>query len=285
MGKTGAKRKKWPVVLLVILLLIGALTGFICWNASKNMKEMYRTLGDGLDTLSEYCKVTPADAGEYSEIRLYGVLKFHVSQYDLSYPDDRYFGNLSVMRVNMGFMQMLSFVITPYGADMPLLSMDYMYPLAKRKAYTEFYDLVRFRDDPAYEESILEPLRAFAGRYSSMEDVQTGSYWYDDLLTVALHKAGRRADDETVNRMFCDAIRTYMETAASAASLDSVQMLLDDTGKAEKRQLIQEYSDNLIKNGGVSTDVFKKQLGEEKTKDFFDKVFFGAGAEPALAMT
>ena len=278
MAKTGAKRKKWPVVLLVILLLIGALTGFICWNASKNMKAMNKTLDAGMDTLSEYCKVTPVDAGEYSEIKLYGVLKFHVSQYDLSYPDDRYFGNLSVMKVNMGFMQMVSFVITPYGMDMPLLSMDYMYPLTKRKAYTEFYDLVRFRDDPAYA-GILEPLKAFAGRYSSMEDVQTGSYWYDDLLTVALHKAGKRADDETVEKMFSDAIRTYMETAASAASLDSVQTVLDDTGKAEKRQLIQEYSDNLIKNGGVSTDVFKKQLGEEKTKDFFDKVFFGTARQ------
>ena len=279
MGKTGAKRKKWPVVLLVILLLLGALTGFICWNASKNMKEMNQTLDAGMDTLSEYCKVTSVDAGEYSEIKLYGLLKFHVSQYDLSYPDDRYFGNLSVMKVNMGFMQMVSFVITPYGMDMPLLSMDYMYPLAKRKAYTEFYDLVRFKDDPAYEGSILEPLKAFAGRYSSMEDVQTGSYWYDDLLSVALHKAGRRADDETIEKMFCDAIRTYMDTAVSASSLDSVQMLLDDTGRAEKLQLIQEYSDNLIKNGGVSTDVFKKQLGEEKTKDFFDKVFFGTARQ------
>ena len=45
--------------------------------------------------------------------------------------------------------------------------------------------------------------------------------------------------------------------------------------QAAKLALTQEYSDNLISKGGVSTDVFKKQLGEEKTRDFFDKVFFG----------
>ena len=33
--------------------------------------------------------------------------------------------------------------------------------------------------------------------------------------------------------------------------------------------------DGLIDKGGVSTDVFKKELGEAKTRDFFNKVFFG----------
>lgn len=270
MSKTGTKtvkRKKWPVVLLVILLLIGALVGFIGWNASRNMKEMNQTLDAGMASLSDFCKVTPVDAGEYSEIKMYGLLKFRVQQYDLSYPDDNDFGNLSVMRVNMGFMQMVSFVITPYGADMPLLSMDYMYPLGNRKAYTEFYDLVPDKSTEAYTK-VLAGLREFQGRYSSIGELETGSYWYDDLLSVVMHKKLKRADDKTVREMFCDAIRSYMEAAKDAS-------LLDEAGRAEKLRLTQEYSDNLIKNGGVSTDVFKKQLGEEKTKDFFDKVFFG----------
>ena len=266
MGKTGAKRKKWPIVLLVILLLIGALAGFICWNAAKNNAEMYQTLDEGMATLSEYCKVTPADAGEYSEIKMYGLLKFRVEQYDLAYPDDNYFGNLSVMRVNMGFMQMVSFVITPYSMDLPLLSMDYMYPLGNRKAYTEFYDLVPDKGTDAYTK-VLSGLREFQSRYSQIEELETGSYWYDNLLSVVMHKKLKRADDATVRKMFCDAIRTYMESAKDLPALD-------DAGRAEKLRLTQEYSDNLIKNGGVSTDVFKKQLGEEKTKDFFDKVFF-----------
>lgn len=266
-SETVKKRRKWPVVLLVILLLIGALAGFICWNASRNMKAMNETLEAGMKALSDSCRVTPVDAGEYEKISMYGVMKFDVSQYDLSFPDDSYFGNLSVMTVNMGFMQMVSFVITPYSMDLPLLSMDFMYPFGSRKAYTEFYDLVPDTGTEEYT-AVLAGLREFQDRYTKIEELQTDPCWYDDLLSVVMHKKLTREYDHTVRKMFCDAIETYMWTARGCA-------VLDEAGRAEKLRLTQEYSDNLIKNGGVSTDVFKKQLGEEKTKDFFDRVFFG----------
>lgn len=51
--------------------------------------------------------------------------------------------------------------------------------------------------------------------------------------------------------------------------------LLSDEEKAAKLAITQEYCDNLVEKGGVSTDVFKKALGSETTKDFFDKVLFG----------
>ena len=40
-----------------------------------------------------------------------------------------------------------------------------------------------------------------------------------------------------------------------------------------------EYTDGLIEKGGISTDVFKKELGDAETKVFFDNVFFGTAAE------
>ena len=33
----------------------------------------------------------------------------------------------------------------------------------------------------------------------------------------------------------------------------------------------------LIEKGGISTNVFKKSLGDESTKVFFDNIFFGTG--------
>ena len=256
------KKKKWPKVLLTIAVIGGALTGFIAFNASKNMEVMNRTLDAGMKTLSEYAEVTPVDTGDFSQIKMYGLMKFNVSQYDVSKV-----GNLSVMTVNMGFMQMVSYVITPYEKNMPLMSMDFMYILGKRKAYAEFYDLVPDRTDGAFM-SVLDSLKEFENRYSSLEDITTDPAWYDDLMTVVLHKAGKRADDDVIEEMFCDAIRTYMERANELEELS-------DAEKAEKLALTREYSDNLISKGGVSTDVFKKALGEDKTKEFFDKVFFG----------
>ena len=256
------KKKKWPKVLLVIVLIIGAVAGFTAFNASRNMKAMNRTIDSGMSTLREYAEVTPVDAGEFSQIKMYGLMKFNVSQYDVSGV-----GNLSVMTVNMGFMQMVSYVITPYEKNMPLLSMDFMYIMGKRKAYVEFYDLVPDKSTAEYSE-VLASLKEFENKYSSFEDISTDPAWYDELLTVVLHKAGKRADDDRIEEMFCDAVRCYMEKANSAEELSP-------EAKAEKLAITQEYSDNLIAKGGVSTDVFKKALGEEKTKEFFDKVFFG----------
>ena len=68
--------------------------------------------------------------------------------------------------------------------------------------------------------------------------------------------------------MFSDAVKCYMELADGMEQLSAEE-------KAEKQAITQKYCDDLVEQGGVSTDVFKKQLGEEKTKDFFNKVMFG----------
>ena len=263
MSDTNVKKKRrWLVVPAVILLIICLLGGFIAVNAAKNKKVMNDTVSQALDVLSQYAKVTPVDPGEYKQIKVYGLMKFDVSQYDVEN-----IGNLSVMTVNMGFMQMSSFVITPYEKNMPLLSMDFMYILGNRKAYAEFYDLVADTSSDEYK-SVLSNIRQFESKYSDMSDVETSPAWYDKYLTVALHKSGKRSDDAKINDMFLDAVKCFMETAEPLP-------LLSDEEKAVKLELTQEYCDGLIENGGVSTDVFKKELGEETTRDFFNKVFFG----------
>ncbi|MCR4639408.1 hypothetical protein [Ruminococcus sp.] len=256
------KKKKWPKVLLVIVLLIAALAGFILYNASQNMKVVNSTCSSAKKTLSNCAGVTPVDPGEYKQIKMYGLMKFDVSQYDITDV-----GNLSVMKVNMGFMQMVSYVITPFDKNMPLMSMDFMYIFGKRKSYIEFYDLVPDKNSADYAD-VISTFKEFENKYSSFEDITTDPAWYDDLMTVALHKAGKRADDEKIEAMFCDAVSCYIEKAKELE-------VLSDEEKAVKLELTQKYSDDLISKGGVSTDVFKKQLGEDKTKDFFDKVFFG----------
>ena len=260
--KKGRIRRVILALLLIIVLLVGAIAVFTAVNASKNMKVMNSTLDAGMETLSGATEVTPVDAGEYSEIKMYGIMKFDVSQYDI-----KDLGNLSVMKVNMGMMQMVSYIITPYEKDMPMLSMDFMYIYGKRKAYAEFYDLTEDSSAPQYVQ-VMDKIRGFEDRYSDLENISTEPAWYDDLITVALHKAGRREDDEKIKEMFSAAISTYM---TSASELDT----LSDEAASKKHDITQGYCDELVEKGGVSTDVFKKNLGEEKTKDFFDKVLFG----------
>ena len=215
--KKGRIRRVILALLLIIVLLVGAIAAFTAVNASKNMKVMNSTLDAGMETLSGATEVTPVDAGEYSEIKMYGIMKFDVSQYDI-----KDLGNLSVMKVNMGMMQMVSYIITPYEKDMPMLSMDFMYIYGKRKAYAEFYDLTEDSSAPQYVQ-VMDKIRGFEDRYSDLENISTEPAWYDDLLTVALHKAGRREDDEKIKEMFSDAISTYMTSASELSPMRQLQ--------------------------------------------------------------
>ena len=59
---------------------------------------------------------------------------------------------------------------------------------------------------------------------------------------------------------------TRRAQAAAAAAADSEA--------SPKREKASVYVEGLLKNGGPSTDVFKKGLGEEKTAELFRKVLF-----------
>ena len=267
MMTSGKKIKRRYIVMLILLAVIALIVGFFAICAHKNKKVMQRTIDESMEILSSHFHVKELDPGEYAGIRVYGLMKFNVRQYDIEE-----IGNLSVMTTNMGFLQMASFVVTPFEKNLPLLSMDYMYFPGSRKAYNEVYDLVADKDSPEYQQ-VLETMKGLYETGKPLADMPRGELpWYDDLLTVKLYKSGKAKQDDEIRGLFCDAVGRYAECA------ESLPVLSEDE-QAAKRQITQEYSDNLIEKGGVSTDVFKKALGPETTKDFFDRVFFGAVRE------
>ena len=68
-----------------------------------------------------------------------------------------------------------------------------------------------------------------------------------------------------------------MMTKSLKVIVDNAQKLteLSEQERLTKKDITKQYTENLITKGGVSTDVFKKSLGETVTRDFFGKVFFG----------
>ena len=267
--KTGKKKtstkKVVLIVLGVILALIAVLAIVIAIIAGENVKAMDACVDAVLEELQKEHTVTPVDTGDYEEMTIYGIMKFHVEQYDI---ED--VGNLSVMRVNMGVMQMATVVITPRDKNMPLLSADEMYRLGNRKSYLKFYDVVKEKDEQYNQ--LLEALSKVQDNYTHLEDIVPSEAWYEHLLTVTAYKGGKSKADADMEKMLTDSIRVYGEHAAGLPLLSAEE-------KAEKIAITMEYTDGLIEKGGISTDVFKKELGEETTKDFFDKVFFGTTAK------
>jgi len=87
-------------------------------------------------------------------------------------------------------------------------------------------------------------------------------------LTVTSYKGGSFDADNDLKGMLVDSLSAYL---AHAKQLP----LLTEDEKAEKLTITVNYTDGLIEQGGISTDVFKKELGPEETKKFFDNIFFG----------
>lgn len=229
---------------------------------NKNILAMNNTVDAVLTKLKENFTITPIDVGNYKKMKIYGIMKFDVEQYHISE-----IGNLSIMRMNaLGLMQMATVVITPQDKNLPLLSADYMYILSNRKAYLEFYDVVEEKDD-AYS-TLLSTLAKDLERYKHLENIEASEAWYAPLLTVTSYKGGKPEADEDLKNMLLDSLSTYMTHAKSLP-------LLSNEAKTKKKEITVAYTDGLIEKGGISTDVFKKQLGPEETKNFFDNIFFG----------
>ena len=229
---------------------------------NKNVKAMNDTVNAVLAKLNEDYAVTPVDVGSYKKMKIYGIMKFDVEQYHIAD-----IGNLSIMRMNaLGLMQMATIVITPQDKNLPLLSADYMYILSNRKAYLEFYDVVAEKDE-AYHE-LLNALTVAKEKYNHLEDIQASEAWYADLLTVTTYKAAKPKSDADIKNLLIDSLDVYLKHAKKLPLLTAEE-------KAEKLDITVKYTDGLIEKGGISTDVFKKELGPEETKNFFDNIFFG----------
>lgn len=263
-NKPTKKRTKKKVILIIfgiILALIATLIIVISILASKNIKAMNHCVDSVMDTLQSHYTVTPIDTGDYSQMTVKGIMKFHVEQYNIEE-----LGNLSIMRVNMGFMQMATVVITPHHKNMPLLSADFMYILNNRKAYLEFYDVVETKDEDY--NMLLAALSDTIKKYDNIKDITATPAWYAPLLTVTTYKGGGFDTDEALTNMLTDNLAVYLEHAKKIPYLSEEE-------KAKKLAITTEYTDGLIEKGGISTDFFKSEFGNEKTKDFFDNVFFG----------
>ena len=259
------KRKKGWIMLGIVLIIVlcgAVVVGII---ADKNVKAMNSCVDSVLAILEEHHRMKALDVGKYEDMTIYGLMKFDVEQYEIEE-----LGTLSVMRMNVGLMQMATIVITPRDKNMPLLSADYMYILSKRKCYLEFYDVVTQKDD--MYNKLLKELSKMHEEYAHLENVEVSPAWYADLLTVTSYKSGSFGEDVDLEALLLDSLQIYVNHEKGLSRLSEEE-------QSEKRMITVQYTDNLINKGGISTDVFKKELGEMETKEFFDNVFFGTAVE------
>lgn len=193
------------------------------------------------------------DAGGFSRMKVSG-MKFKIESY--SAPG---LGRVSLMTAKgfFGLMKMESLIIVPLLEDKPLFSWDYVSAAGNGTLICELYDTLLSPFDASEIENVKR-------KYASVPDGDAGKHWYDDIkLPQSLYKKDRK------NAFFSSLSYDYLK-----AYLDSPSAVVTET-KA-KREKTEKYVNGLLEHGGPSTDVFRKNIGEEKTALLFRSVLFAA---------
>ena len=207
-----------------------------------------------LDLIKEKYKLCKLDVGEFSTLKASG-MKFSVEAYRAEG-----LGHVSVMRAKgfFGLMKMDTLMIVPTDVDLPLYSYDRIYAMGNDTLIVELYD--------TFTESVdMSALEAVKSNFASLPERDPGEHWYDSIkLPESISKKGKKAQTTALDALAEEHFVAYMETTVPTV-----------TDKAKKKALSSRYVDGLLSQGGPSTDVFKRELGEEKTTALFCKVLFG----------
>ena len=199
--------------------------------------------------------LTEMDAGEYATMKVSG-MNFKIRAYHA-----QGLGTVSVMTASgfFGLMKMDTLIINPTQVDMPLLSYDRVLAMGNDTLIYELYDTMTA---PAQLDALDDVKQA----YATEPDHDLGEHWYDAIkLSQSLSKKGKKPHRQSFDALTQAYMDAYLELCAAALGCD------EDT----KREKASVYVEGLLSNGGPSTDVFKKGIGDEKTAYLFRHILFG----------
>lgn len=208
-----------------------------------------------LTIMKEQFSLKEMPVGEYQTLKAKG-MTFSVRQF---YAEG--FGNVSVMSAKgfFGLMKMDTFIANPVEKDLPLFSYDRIYAMGNDTLILELYDTVLSKCN-------LNKVSEVKNEYADLPEHDLGKHWYDSIkLKESDAKKGKKAQSEKFDAYTKAYFSAYMDGACQLPECDS----------ASKKEKASVYVEGLLTNGGPSTDVFKKQFGEEKTADLFRRILFG----------
>lgn len=211
-----------------------------------------------LDVIAKSYPLEELPCGEYEKMKVSG-MTFRIRRFYA-----RGLGPVSSMVASgfFGLMKMDTLIITPTEKDMPLFSYDRVHAMGNDTLIFELYDTLLGNTDL----SALEQVKQEA---AYLPDHDLGQHWYDSIkLPVSLAKKGKKAHTPGFDATVVHYLAKFLETAQAAATCAAMP----------KREKASVYVEGLLKNGGPSTDVFKKGIGEEKTADLFRRILFATQA-------
>ena len=197
--------------------------------------------------------LTEIDCGEFAKMKVNG-MNFSIRAYKAEG-----LGHVSVMRANgfFGLMKMDTLIINPTDIDLPLYSYDRIFAMGNDTLIVELYDTL----SGEYSNTGLETEKA---KYTSLPERDPGEHWYDSIkLQSSISKKGKKAQTKELDGLTLDHFAAYLKSSNAEGNM------------AAKQEKARVYVNGLIEKGGPSTDVFKKAIGEAKTRELFENILFG----------
>jgi hypothetical protein len=206
-----------------------------------------------LDLIKAKYPLSPIDAGDMATLKASG-MKFSVEAYKADG-----LGHVSVMRAKgfFGLMKMDTLIINPTAIDLPLYSYDRILAMGNDTLIVELYDTIV----GDYSEDGMISVKE---KFASLPERDPGEHWYDSIkLPSSISKKGKKISAE-LDEMTFEHFEAYLSSSSTPV----------EDGES-KKDMAAVYVNGLLEKGGPSTDVFKKQLGIEKTTKLFREILFG----------
>lgn len=206
-----------------------------------------------LDLIKAKYPLSPINAGDMATLKASG-MKFSVEAYKAEG-----LGHVSVMRAKgfFGLMKMDTLIINPTEIDLPLYSYDRILAMGNDTLIVELYDTLV----GDYSEDGMISVKE---KFASLPERDPGEHWYDSIkLPSSISKKGKKISPE-LDEMTLEHFKAYL-ASSKAPVVDS----------ESKKDMAAVYVNGLLEKGGPSTDVFKKELGIEKTTKLFREILFG----------
>ena len=244
----------------LLFTIITILLSIFIYIVFRNTKLVYKSIEDIINLIKSKYSLKSIDIGEFKKLTAYGVISFNSEIYHI-----KDLGILSILTSNLGFMQLFTLQIVPFEKDLPLLTVDIMYMFNKRIFFIEIYDLMLDNKNAEYK-SFLNQVEEVKKNFSEFENFKTKENWYTQLLSGLLSKKYTIKDEQKFVELLNKIITMFIEYSIKEKKIENLE---------KKVALVEGFGNKLVDKGGISTDMFKRLFGVDRTRKYLGNVLFG----------
>ena len=244
----------------LLFTIITILLSIFIYIVFRNTKLVYKSIEDIINLIKSKYSLKSIDIGEFKKLTAYGVISFNSEIYHI-----KDLGILSILTSNLGFMQLFTLQIVPFEKDLPLLTVDIMYMFNKRIFFIEIYDLMLDNKNEEYK-SFLNQVEEVKKNFSEFENFKVKENWYTQLLSGLLSKKYTIKDEQKFVELLNKITTMFIEYSIKEKKIENLE---------KKVALVEGFGNKLVDKSGISTDMFKRLFGVDRTRKFLGNVLFG----------